>query len=371
MAAMMRNPFKPTAGTNPPELIGRDFVLDEFAESLDNGPGAPDRLLRISGIRGIGKTVLLNALGSVAAQRGFRVVNVASDPGFCKRIAQALTPGVSTRNMTVEPELFGVKLGSVELERASSNFGEVLYEASCKGGLFITVDEVQDASLDEMRAFGNEVQLLMRRGANVALAFAGLPSAVDDVVNGKGLTFLQRAKQVTLERLFDYQVRDSLEDTVRLSGMSLAPDVAEFLTRTAAGYPFMVQLVGYHSWQTAHRRGVMSISDEDARKGAEAARHAFNSMVIEPALRRLPQGQLEYLVAMALCDDDPAPSGEVARVMGRETKDVGSFRRRLINASLVEARGYGRVGFAIPYMREYLVEHGDDIREAIRVDWWR
>ena len=58
------NPFKPTAGMNPPELIGRDTVLDDFAEALENGPGAPDRLMRISGVRGTGKTVLLNALRS-------------------------------------------------------------------------------------------------------------------------------------------------------------------------------------------------------------------------------------------------------------------------------------------------------------------
>lgn len=60
----------------------------------------------------------------------------------------------------------------------------------------VTVDEVQDASHEELRALGNEIQLLIRRGANVAFAFAGLPFSVDGVVNGRGLTFLQRAKQV-------------------------------------------------------------------------------------------------------------------------------------------------------------------------------
>lgn len=63
------NPFKPTAGMNPPELIGRDAVLDDFAEALENGPGAPDRLMRISGVRGTGKTVLLNALGDLARKK--------------------------------------------------------------------------------------------------------------------------------------------------------------------------------------------------------------------------------------------------------------------------------------------------------------
>lgn len=76
------NPFKPTAGMNPPELIGRDAVLDDFAEALENGPGAPDRLMRISGVRGTGKTVLLNALGDLARKKGFEVVDVASNAVF-------------------------------------------------------------------------------------------------------------------------------------------------------------------------------------------------------------------------------------------------------------------------------------------------
>lgn len=66
------NPFKPTAGMNPPELIGRDTVLDDYAEALENGPGAPDRLMRISGVRGTGKTVLLNALGDLARKKDSR-----------------------------------------------------------------------------------------------------------------------------------------------------------------------------------------------------------------------------------------------------------------------------------------------------------
>lgn len=68
------NPFKPTAGMNPPELIGRDAVLDDFAEALENGPGAPDRLMRISGVRGTGKTVLLNALGDLARKKDSRLL---------------------------------------------------------------------------------------------------------------------------------------------------------------------------------------------------------------------------------------------------------------------------------------------------------
>ncbi|WP_234346346.1 GyrI-like domain-containing protein [Collinsella provencensis] len=115
-------------------------------------------------------------------------------------------------------------------------------------------DEIQDAPLDEMRELGNEIQLLVRQGANVAFAFAGLPASVDGVVVGEALTFLQRAKHIELKRLMDFEVGDSFEDTMVRAGKSVAPGVSDSLTAAAAGYPFMVQLVGYYTWQAASRR---------------------------------------------------------------------------------------------------------------------
>lgn len=89
----------------------------------------------------------------------------------------------------------------------------------------------------------------------------------------------------------------------------------------------------------------------------ERARKSFDSMVIEPALRRVSGKQFEYLAAMARCGSGPVSSGEVAREMGVDPSSVGSYRRRLVAAALIEAPSYGMVCFAIPYMREYLLEH--------------
>ena len=193
------NPFKPTAGMNPPELIGRDEILDDFTEALENGPGAPDRLLRVSGVRGVGKTVLLNAFGDIAREHGFHVVDVAANAGFCDRILGALSRNREVSSLSVSPSILGVSLGSVEISKSATQLGEAMYEASRNGGLLITLDEIQDAPLDEMRELGNEIQLLVRQGANVAFAFAGLPASVDGVVVDETLTFLQRAKHVDLK----------------------------------------------------------------------------------------------------------------------------------------------------------------------------
>ena len=357
MSQRRGNPFKPTAGMNPPELIGRDAILDDFIDSLENGPGAPERLMRVSGVRGVGKTVLLNAMGDIARDRGYTVVDVASNKGFCDRILAALTRGSALSSISVSPSILGVQAGSIELTKSPTSLGEAMFRASQRNGLFVTLDEIQDAPIDELRELGNEVQLLIRRGANVAFAFAGLPTAVDDAVGADALTFLQRAKHVELSRLPDYEVGTSFADTVARAGGTLCAEAAELMTRAAAGYPFMVQLVGYYTWQAAARRETSVIGPEDAERGIARARENFDSMVIGPALRRLPDRQTEYLAAMAHCERQPASTAEVSRRMGLTTKDTSSYRKRLIDAALIEAAGYGKVSFAIPYMLEYLLEH--------------
>lgn len=354
------NPFKPTAGMNPPELIGRDTILDDFRDSLENGPGAPDRLMRISGVRGVGKTVLLNALGDIAREYGFRVVDMASNKGFCERILNALTRDLSVRTVSAAPSAMELSVGSVSMTRAPITLGEAMLGAANQRGLLVTLDEIQDAPLDELRELGNEIQLLIRQGANVAFAFAGLPAAVDEAVGADTLTFLQRARQVELSRLSDFAVGESFEDTIRRTGKQLDEGVADILTEAAAGYPFMVQLVGYYTWQAANRRESTHVSSEDARVGVDRARDSFGTMVIAPALRRLPQRQIEYLLAMACCSGSPISTGEVSERMGCSTKDTSSYRKRLIDAAIIEKVGYGSVDFAIPYMREYLLSHAED-----------
>ena len=182
-----------------------------------------------------------------------------------------------------------------------------------------------------------------------------LPASVDGVVVDKALTFLQRAKHVELARLSDFEVGESFEDTMNRAGKSIEPEIAEELVKASTGYPFMIQLVGYYVWQAASRRNSDTVAAVDAEKGIRIARQSFDSMVIEPALRRLSPMQEKYLRALARCGEGPVASGDVAALMGLSTTEVGSYRKRLIDAALVEPCGYGKVDFAIPYMRDYLL----------------
>lgn len=111
---MNPNPFKPTAGKRPPILIGRESVIEDFEEGLDNGAGAPGRLMLITGNRGYGKTVLLRELQRLASERGWAVVSDSASLGLCDRLADALRS-----NMSVATSMeFGPSLGRMSVEGA-------------------------------------------------------------------------------------------------------------------------------------------------------------------------------------------------------------------------------------------------------------
>jgi hypothetical protein len=100
---MQTNPFKPTAGKTPPTIIGREDVLEEFNEDLINGPGAPGRLMRIAGVRGTGKTVLLDECSRLAQSRGWTVIKEVATEGLCPRILEQLQPKFQVKHARFEP----------------------------------------------------------------------------------------------------------------------------------------------------------------------------------------------------------------------------------------------------------------------------
>lgn len=359
------NPFKPTAGKNPPELIGRDDIISEFTDGLDNGPGAPGRLLRITGMRGMGKTVMLNELAGIAKSRSWTVIAETASAGFVESILHRLEPRYEIRG-TVEPEVLGFKLGSVELAKTAVSLRDAMMKAARpSSGLLITLDEVQDASIDEIRTLAVAVQHLIRDDANISFVFAGLHSMVDGVVNSESLTFLRRAVPFALGPLSAYEVADSLDDTFSELNISVARSVVDYLADASAGYPFMVQLVGYYSWQKAARRHPGTVDEKDASEGVSLARSRFEETVIEPALHHLPPMQVRYLLAMAQDGGMPSSTRAVSERMGKATSDVAPYRDRLVKAGIIESSAWGKVCFAIPNMAEYLANHREEIEREI------
>lgn len=363
------NPFKPTAGAEPPVLAGRKKVIDDFTDGLTEGPGAPGRLMRISGPRGSGKTVLLTELGDIAKDKGWVVVDETAGKGLVDRITERLARQLPEANASMDIDLGFVKAhAGVSSGTGGADIRTVLDEAAGrigKKGVLVTVDEVQDADKGEMAAISQAVQHLIREKKDVAFVFAGLTMGVADFINGEAMTFLRRAKAEQLKSIPDDDVAAAFEKTFGDSGMPIADDALSDAVAATGGYAYMVQLVGYNVWKVARRHFDESpaVTTEDVREGAEMAMGDYVEAVIEPALSRLSKRAMSYLVEMS-GSDGPSSTGCVAKSLGVPAQSLSSVRASLIAKQVIEpteARGY--VDFAIPWMREYVGDHAAELMD--------
>lgn len=361
-------PFKPTAGAEPPSLIGREAVIDDFEDALEEGVGAPARLMRITGPRGSGKTVLLTELGDVARDHGWKVVDVTAQGNLIEDIRHGLVSSWKAGEMSVEAELgpLSARLGGVGSQ--SLTLRDMLTRAAgkltAKGrGLLVTVDEIQDANPDEVREVATSVQHIIRERGNIAFIFAGLTSGVLDLINGKALTFLRRAKSEELAPLPIEEVAHSMRLTIENAGLGVDGEALDIMASETAGYAYLIQLVGYCVFAVArkHANANPMITVEDARLGAERAMAEFASAVQETAIADVSERGAEFLIAMARFDTENVPTSDIARAMGLEPQLLTYTRRQLIRAQVIEAPSRGVVRFAIPHMREFLLGHSEDI----------
>ena len=362
------NPFKPTAGMTPPVLVGRESVIDDFMDGLDEGPGAPGRLMRITGPRGSGKTVLLTALGDIATRRGWSVVNVSGKEALCASIQEQLVGDTRIRDLNVQISLpfvsAGAKIGDSGREPSFREaFARATRSLSQDGaGLLITVDEAQDASRDDMAVIAANVQYMIREGQNVGLLFAGITTGVLDLLNGEGVTFLRRAQAEELASIPRADVARALRKTIEASGLAIEDAALAQAAADTCGYAYLIQLVGYYTWREGrcHVAESVTIDVEDVRRGTAAAVRQYGQSVIETALAGLTKPALDYLLAMT--EDNAASStAAVARRMGKPAASANTYRRMLISRQIIEATAPGYVAFSMPFMRKYLVKHEDDL----------
>lgn len=359
----MENPFRPTAGAAPPDLVGRGGVLDEFAYGLQMGSGAPGLLTIFTGARGIGKTVMLGAAEDLALQQGWAVVSETATRGFVGRIGESMRglagelgegpPGRRVTAVSVAGFSVSTQLAPEAQVHWRARGTELLRLLAVQGtGLVITVDEIHAADRTELSQLAADVQHFIREGLPIGLIFAGLPAAVSDLLNEGVATFLRRADRIDLHAASISEVARSFRETFARAGVPLGAGLAGDAAAGTGGYPFLIQLVGYFLWQEAERTSG-DLNDAAVGRAVKAARRRNERVVIEAALSTASGRDREFLQAMA---EDPGPSsaGDIGVRTGMRSNLVGNYRTRLIAAGLIEAAGYGRVDFAIPGLREYL-----------------
>ena len=372
----MPNPFKPTAGKMPPILIGRQSIIDDFKEGLENGAGAPGRLMLITGQRGYGKTVMLTELGRVAKAAGWEVISETASEGMCDRLASALVrPGMKLRGVNVQP-LIGVSgilnasLGgaSFSVDQVALTLREVVNQRLAKmprgKGIVFTIDEAQAASMADMVALATTIQHVIRdedmRDVSdsdkhgVAFVFAALPSLMDELLHERVLTFLRRSVQHDLGLVAYPDVRSAYIEVVREGGLAIDSEVAELAAEASDGYPYMIQLVGYYMWRAAEVRGSKEIEEADVIQGKKDALVLFDDAVCAPLFDGLTAAQKLFVKAVAKEAPQPAKVSEIANRAHRSASWVSKYRASLIKERVVESAGYGLVRLSASHLAEYV-----------------
>lgn len=345
----MTNPFTPGFGTSPHVLVGRDQVLAEISRAF-GGAHDPHRTTWLRGRRGAGKTVLLNEIQDNAAGAGWAIVQEdGQSPGsLWKRVAQRIqrdvigAPSRRVRGGGVSTPLGGVSVELSEPERIESTLRDVMSAAvddpDGPNGVLITIDEIHTASRDEAGYVGNAVQHLVRQDRPIALVVAGLPQDPDDRA-----TFLGRCMKPELEELSADAVRHGLLATAADAGGSWSGRALDLAVTASAGYPYMMQLVGYWSWD---RSDGGRISEQNVFDALPRCDHELAGAISGLEVR-LTAVESRFLLAMAV-DDGPSSTSDIGRRLGRNAQYVGKYRAQLVKAGVIAEVAHGFVDFAIP-----------------------
>lgn len=400
----IRNPYAPGAGQRPPELAGRDEQLGAFDVVLERvARGRPERSLVLTGLRGVGKTVLLNALRSAAVRRRWGTGKLEARPdqplrrplssalhqavrelghpqaddvdhvlgvirAFAQRDAGAgaklrdqWNPGIDAPAVRGRADSGDIEIDLVEL---FTDLGGLA--ADVGKGIAVFIDEMQDLGPDDVSALCAACHEISQSGLPVIVVGAGLPH----------LPAVLSASKSYSERLFRYQRIDRLgrEEADRaLTAPALDEDAAYAEDALAAmyaatgGYPYFIQAYGKVVWDLAPRS---PITAEDVAVAAPEAEGELAVGFFGSRYERATPGEREYLRAMAdaavaiaeqgeeaLDEIQSVPTAEVAAVLGKKPQSLSPARDSLLKKGLIYSGERGRIAFTVPHFGRYLLEH--------------
>jgi hypothetical protein len=391
----IRNPYAPGAGQRPPELAGRDRELRQFEVTLERvAAGRPERSMVLSGLRGVGKTVLLNALRSLAVTRawGTGKIEARTDASLRLQLAQAVHAAVrEVAHRHRDPErvdavagvlksfalrtraderkgsrpvaLLGNDVpatkgradsGDLELDLVElfTDVAELARDLGVGVGLFI--DEMQDIAPQDLAALCGACHEISQQGAPLVVVGAGLPH----------LPVALSASKSYAERLFRYVVVDRLPremaDRALLVPASTEevdyePDALDELYRLTDGYPYFVQAYGKVTWDVAVGS---PIRVSDVHEASPEAEGELAIGFFGARYDRATPAERDYMRAMAELGADngdaPVATADVAASIGRKPQSLSPARDGLIKKGLVYSSERGTVAFTVPHFGAFL-----------------
>ncbi len=394
----VRNPYAPGAGQRPPELAGRDRELSVFDVVLERvARGRPERSLVLTGLRGVGKTVLLNTLRSQAINRMWGTGKIEARPDQSLRRPLSAALHMAVRELAPHHrapdriddflsvlKAFALRTDSdaptklrdrwqpgIDVPAASGradsgdieiDLVELLSDAASVAtdvgtGIALYIDEMQDVSASDISALCAACHELSQTGAPLIVVGAGLPH----------LPALLSAAKSYSERLFRYQRIDRL-DRISADQALCAPaarEEVEFeakaldaLYDASGGYPYFVQAYGKATWDHAP---ASPITPDDVRVAAPDAEAELAVGFFGSRFERATPAEREYMRAMAALTSNEAsdmdaavPTSEIARALDRKPASLSPARDALIKKGLIYCGERGTVAFTVPHFGRYL-----------------
>jgi hypothetical protein len=380
------NPYAPGAGTTPPYLIGRADIIENAAIALDRiRAGRSARSIMLVGLRGVGKTVLLNHIADNADTRGFGVVSIETPEG--SSLPGVLVPAVRTlllkfsklskagdltaRAMRVLGgflQAAKVKFGDLELsfdlgtEPGIADSGDLEHDLTAlfvelgrvaqerETAFTLCIDELQYIKEDQFAALITALHKCSQKALPITVVGAGLPHLIGQA--GKAKSYA--------ERLFEFREVGALgrqDSYAALSvpsekeGISFSANALEKIFSVTRGYPYFLQEWGKHCWDEAESSPITIADVEHATKLAISE---LDRSFFRVRFDRLTPSEKLYLRAMAEFGNDASSSGRIASILGKEVQGVAPTRARLIKKGMIYSSARGENSFTVPLFDSYM-----------------
>lgn len=382
----IRNPFSPGAGSPPPELAGREGILEQARVLLGRiRARRPEKSLLLTGLRGVGKTVLLNEIEHMAQADGYRTILVEAHEG--KSLAVLLAPHLkrllfeldrlagagerARRGLAVLKSFIGgvrIKVGEIDIgidiepEAGTADSGDLevdlpslftaIADAADERGtaVAILIDEVQYFTATELSALIMAMHRMQQRRLPLVLIGAGLPI----------LPGLAGESKSYAERLFNFpdvgpldeaDAAKAIREPIEEAGETIADDALKEICRLTRGYPYFLQEWGYQAWNHAD---ASPISLEDIREATSIVTKRLDENFFRVRFDRLTPRERHYLRAMAELGSGPHRTGDIAESLGAKITALGPVRANLIRKGMVYSPSHGEMAFTVPLFDEFM-----------------
>ena len=337
-------------------------MINSVINGLENAPGDPNRITIFTGPRGSGKTVLLTAIAAKAEETGWIGVHTSTSSLMLdqfieqieRRAASLLKHKPKSRITGIQVSGTGFQREIIDEKRRSwrahmDDYLDMLAEQGT--GLLFTVDEIS-ADFPEMVEFISTFQFFIRENRNVALIMAGLPNKVMQMFQNSSISFLRRSFHRTLNPISYPEVCNAIKMTIELAGRRIEANALKKAAESTQGFPFMIQLIGYHSFSQSDRK---TISEDDVDAGIYNARYDMESMILDASIYDLSDSDMRFLLAM-LQDNDVSRMADVAARMKVSASYASHYKKRLVTQGILAEAGRGKVVFSMPMMKSMLSE---------------